>query len=201
MRTKRLLLFAVVLSIFAFATAITADAQRKRDNLTPPEIELARDTQALDQRTLFYVIAIQRRFAVLSGNTADPAKAIKLPPESSGWGDMPKGSRAELLSDISGILDEAINRIDDTATRDPENLYMMRAARILGEACNTKIVPQLKEIESKATDPKEKIAIGSALEYAQSIIESMSKVPADLEQKITEKEKAEKKANKKSKDQ
>src|ERR1043166_7671394 len=84
---------------------------QSRDHLTDPETELVREYQQLDKRIEVFIKAIDRRFAIING-TPQPAPKKKNQ-DKEDWGELPKGSRAELLDDIAGILDEAINNIDD----------------------------------------------------------------------------------------
>lgn len=202
MRTKSLLFFAVIAFVFSisgFSGTAAAQGKVKRDNFTPAEVDIVRDAQDLDVRMAVFVIAIDRRLAVLAGSTVDPAKPAKPPKGWPEWGDMPTGTPAQLYYDIQHILDEGINNIDDAASREPENLTMMRGVRVLGEAC-VRIMPKLREFEAKSADEKEKVSLGAAIEHAQSVIDAMKKIPADLEQKIKEMEKKEKKERKKDRD-
>lgn len=182
MRTKRLLLFAGFFCIFALAAGVSeAQVKVKRDNLTPAEADVVRDAQQIDQRMAVFVKAIERRLAVLSGSTADPAKMGKLPKNAPDWGEMPTGTPAQLYWDIEHILDEAINNIDDIATREPENKLMMRGAKVLGEFCRT-LLPKLQGFSEKATEKTEKMALSAAVEYTQSVIDSLGKVPANIDE-------------------
>lgn len=180
MRTKRLFVFAGFICIFTL-TALGSFAQG-RDHLTPQEADVVRDTQQIDLRSAVYVKVIDRRLAVLAGAAQDPAKIGKLPKDAPDWGDLPTGTPAQLYHDIEGILDEAINNIDGVAMREPTSKLMMKGVKVLAEAC-TRILPQLKAFNEKATDTKEKEALVNAIEYAQSVIDSLDKVPADLEEK------------------
>jgi hypothetical protein len=202
MRTKRLLIFAALGCVFLLGST-AALAQRGRDHLTDKETDVVRDTQQVDKRTEVFVKAIDRRLALLNGSTADPAKVLtgKKPEKNADgedidWGDMPTGTRAELYHDIQGILDEAINNIDDIATREPESKLMMRGAKILGQACQ-RIMPQLQAFGEKATDKNEKQFVLNAIEYAQSVIDSMGKVPADIDEPPAKESDKKKKKDKK----
>ncbi len=106
-------LLAALLATAAFLSPRSASAQT-RDHLTGQEGELVRFNQELDKRTDVFIRAINLRFAIING-TAAPPKPKKTNKEEPDWGDPPKGSRAELLEDIAGILDEAITNIDDVS--------------------------------------------------------------------------------------
>ena len=175
-------------------------AQGKRDHLTDKETDVVRDTQEVDKRMEVFVKAIDRRLAVLSGSTVDPAKVNNKKPQKNvdgeilDWGDLPQGTHAQLFRDIELILDEAINNIDDIATREPDSKLMMRGVKVLGAAC-TRLMPQLKSFSEKTTNKEEKQSLLNAMEYAQSVLDSMGKVPADLDEK-EQKESKDKKSKK-----
>lgn len=165
-----LLFFAVAILNFQ----IVASAQT-RDHLTDPETELIRFHQELDKRIDVFIKAIDRRFAIING-TAQPAtkKLMKDEPE---WGDLPKGTRAELIGDVAGILDEAITNIDDVSRRDEKNPLIPRATRKLSVAA-TNYVNQLTALSKQAKDDDELSAIERALDNANQIIEVGGKLPA-----------------------
>jgi hypothetical protein len=166
---------------FLILTA-AAGAQTRRDHLTDMEADVVRDTQEVDKRMGVFLKAIDRRLAVLAGSTVDPAKQGKIPKDAPDWGPLPEGTTAQLYQDIERILDEAINGIDDIATREPDSKLMHKAVRILGEGCK-KLIPQLKAFNDKSTEPKEKESLANAMEYAQSVIDSLNKVPTEEEEK------------------
>jgi hypothetical protein len=190
MRTNRLVFFAVMACAMLFFAA--AASAQKRDNLTAAEVEIVRDAQEIDKRVSVMVKAVDRRLAVLSGSTADPAKMGKLPKNAPDWGDLPTGTHAQLFWDIEHILDESINDIDDIATREPDNKLMMKADKMLGEAC-ARILPELRSYAEKSTDDKEKMSLENAIEYAQSVVDSLKKVPTDIDEQIKQEGKDKKK--------
>jgi hypothetical protein len=149
-------------------------AAQNRDHLTDQETELVRYYQELDKRMEVFIKAIDRRFAILSG-TAQPAakKAVKDEPE---WGDLPKGTRAELFGDIAGILDEAITNLDDVSRRDEKNPLISRSLRKLTSAANGYLT-QLNTLKSQAKDPDEVAAIERVFDNANQIIEVGAKLP------------------------
>src|SRR5438552_2835086 len=106
--THQFSLAAILLLAFA-----SSAAAQTRDHLTPHEVELVQEAQILDQRIDVFIKAIDRRMAVLTG--AQPANTKQARKEAEMWGEMPKGSRAELIGDIAKILDEAITNIDDVS--------------------------------------------------------------------------------------
>ncbi|HMG75974.1 MAG TPA: hypothetical protein VK582_20905 [Pyrinomonadaceae bacterium] len=169
----RLLLTAMTLlpGIFLLSGSVSAQT---RDHLTDQETELVRFHQELDKRIEVFVKAIDRRFAIING-TAPPAakKSVKDEPE---WGDVPKGTRAELLGDIAGILDEAITNIDDVSRRDEKNPLISRSLRKLASSANGYLT-QLAALRNKTKDPDEEAAIEHVADNANQIIEVGNKLP------------------------
>lgn len=151
----------------------TANAQ-PRDFLTEQEAELIRYHQQLDKRIEILIKAIDRRFAIING--AAQAKTKKLDRDEPDWGDLPKGSRTELLSDIAGILDAAISNIDGVSQRDEKNPLISRSLRKLSSASNG-FAAQLNTIGNQTKDTDELTAIERALQYTSQIIEAGNQLP------------------------
>jgi hypothetical protein len=130
--------------------------------------------------------AADRRFAIING-TAQPAtkKSTKEEPE---WGEVPKGTRAQLLGDIAGILDEAITNIDDVGRRDEKNPMLSRSLRKLTTAANGYLT-QLNNIKSKVTDPDEIAVLERVADHANQIIEVGAKLPAVADEEDKKKKK------------
>ncbi len=167
-------LLAALLATAAFLSPRSASAQT-RDHLTGQEGELVRFNQELDKRTDVFIRAINLRFAIING-TAAPPKPKKTNKEEPDWGDPPKGSRAELLEDIAGILDEAITNIDDVSRRDEKNPLLSRSLRKLNSATNGYLT-QLNPLRNQTRDPDELAAIVRIQDYANQIIEVGNKLP------------------------
>src|SRR5688572_14066904 len=106
-----------------------------RDHLTPQEVDLVKEAQILDKRIEVFIKAAERRLMVLNGSAAANAKQLKKDAER--WGELPAGSRGDLLADIAKILDEAITNIDDVSARDERNPLIPKALRRLAQAVNT----------------------------------------------------------------
>lgn len=165
----RLFLLAVVsLSFAAIAAA------QPRDHLTDQETDLIRFHQQLDKRMEVFIKAMDRRFAIINGLVQ--AKSKKIDKEEPEWGDLPKGSRAQLLGDIASILDEAITNIDDVSRRDEKNPLISRSLRKLTTAANG-YATQLKSLASQTKDADELSAIERVLQHADQIIEVGSQLP------------------------
>ncbi len=169
--------FFILTAFFCIFSAVaqTANAQR-RDHLNEMEVELVRDAQEIDRRTEIFVKAIDRRFLTLNNDASQTRQIAK---DIDKWGELPAGTRLQLLTDIRKILAEAIDNIDDVAAHEKrdEKLFA-KAVRALAEASN-KYLPALKSDLAKTTDEKEKGAILSSIEYCEQIIEASAKVPKE----------------------
>ena len=169
----RLILQTSFLSV-SLLWAVSATAQ-KRDHLTDAETDLVRYWQELDKRTEVFIKAADRRWAIINGvSQPTTKKAMKDEPD---WGDVPKGTRAQLLGDIAGILDEAITNIDNAAGHDSKNPLLSRALRKLNAAANG-YVAQLNSLKTKTTDPDEVAAIEHINDEAKEIIAASGHLPA-----------------------
>ena len=161
--------------LLAATSALAGSSLIKRDHLTPQEIDRVKEAQILDKRIEVYVKAAERRLAVLSDPNAMSSKQVQKDMEK--WGELPKGSRADLLSDIANILDEAITNIDDVASRDEKNRLLPKALRKLSDAA-TRFASQLTTMRAQTREQAERNAIDSALERTSEIIEAAQKLPA-----------------------
>ncbi len=167
-------LLPALVTTVALLLAGSAAAQ-KRDHLTDQESELVRDNQELDKRTEVFIKAIDRRFAIINGTVA-PSMPKKTKKDEPDWGAPPKGTRAELLGDIAGILDEAITNIDDVSRRDAKNPLLSRSLRKLTTSTNG-YLNQVNAMKSQAKDPDELAAIAHIQDYASQIVEVGNKLP------------------------
>src|SRR6266436_7201923 len=136
---------SLIVFLCTYASAATIRAQ-SRDHLTLQEVDLIKDAQILDKRIEVFVKAADRRLLVLKGVDATSAKQLKK--DSERWGELPIGSRAELVGDIARIFDEAITNIDDVSSRDEKNPLVPKALRNLAAAV-TRIVGQLKPLQAQ----------------------------------------------------
>ena len=150
-------------------------AAQTRDHLTDQETDLVRFHQELDKRIDVFIRAIDRRFAIINGAPQPAAK--KLVKDEPEWGEVPKGTRTELLGDIAGILDEAITNIDDVSRRDEKNPLISRSLRKLTTTANG-YLNQLAVLKNQIKDPDEAAAIERVADNAKQIIEVGSKLPA-----------------------
>jgi len=186
-------LFSLLILMFAvYGSLLSVQAQR-RDHLTEMEVELVRDAQQIDERMKVFVKAIDRRFLALN---SDAARTKQVEKDSERWGELPTGTRLQLLIDIEKLLDEAISKIDDVASRDMKSDFFPNAVHTLADGAN-KFLPQLKSQLAKSTDEKEKGAILGAIDFCNQIIEASAKVKRETPKEIKKrKEKENKRDNK-----
>jgi hypothetical protein len=151
-----------------------------REHLTPQEIDLVKDAQVLDKRIDVFIKAADRRMLALNGT--DPTNTKQLKKDSESWGDLPSGSRAELIGDIARIFDEAITNIDDVSARDENNPLIPKSLRKLAAAA-TRIVEQLKPAEAQAKEEAELNSFDQLTENAESILQAANKLPPPTEKK------------------
>ena len=182
-KTARRTIQLVIVACFCFS-AMQVSAQ-KRDNLTDAESDLIRFYQEIDKRVEVFIKAADRRFSIINGTT--PPSTKKLVKDEPDWGEIPKGTRAQLLGDVAGILDEAITNIDDVSRRDERNPLVSRALRKLSAAA-TGYLNQASALRAKTTDPDEISALERLADNANQIIEAGGKLgPAPAEDPKTKK--------------
>jgi hypothetical protein len=169
----RLKTLCLILLAAAFLLPPDAEAQR-RDHLTELEADLVREAQELDRRTDVYIKAAERRILLINGGQLSEKEAEKF--------GVPKGTKQQLLWDLSKILLEAIDKIDDAAARDEKNPLLAKSVHALADA-SRKFLPQLETFRNQYTDKMEQAAILSAIEYCNQVIEASTKVARPEEKK------------------
>jgi len=174
---SRPLLLLLLFGLLSFASPAIAQT---RDHLTPQEVDLVKEAQVLDKRIEIFIKAADRRILVLNGGTAAAANTKQAKKDAERWGELPTGSRAELISDIAQILDEAITNIDDVSARDERNPLIAKSLRRLAQAVNT-IMEQLKPMEANAKGDAEIASFEQLNEDAKSILEAATKLPPEVE--------------------
>ncbi|HYH83988.1 MAG TPA: hypothetical protein VEX60_00810 [Pyrinomonadaceae bacterium] len=157
-QSAALLSLALLVSMFAAPAAA-----QKREHLTPEEIDFVRDNQELDKRTEVFVKAAERRMLAIT----NPGEASK---DKEKWGEV-KGTRSQLLYDISKILDEAVVNIDGAAERSPQSPLLRKSLFKLSEAAN-RLVPQLGKLREGLQSEAESDNLERALAMAQEIVEA-----------------------------
>lgn len=170
-----------LLFLLAFSSTIVAQT---RDHLTQQEVDLVKEAQILDKRIEVFVKATERRLMVINGTAASNTKQLKK--DSELWGDLPTGSRAELVGDIARILDEAITNIDDVSARDERNPLIGKALRRLAQATNT-LMAQLTPLSAQAKTDAEIANFELLNENAKSIVDAANKLPPEVDKKAKNK--------------
>jgi hypothetical protein len=178
-------------------SAFPSTAAAQRDFLTAEEVELVRENQEIDRRINVLTQAIDRRFHVLNLDVSAPKVKAK-----GEWGELPQGTRAELLLDIRRILQKAVDDIDSLAER-PESAIIPdpdvkkktdssfatlfpRAVRSLASAAE-RYTPALKRELDSSSDNNEKGSIMASLDLCQEIIASVVKLPTEVPKKAGKK--------------
>ena len=165
--------------ILVQSLAINA-ATMQRDYFTPEEIQLVQDAQILDKRIEIYIKAIDRRILVINNSAGADPKQLKK--DSEKWGELPKGTRTDLISDISRILDSAISNIDDVSMHDENNPLIPKALRKLS-ATATRVVAELKPLAAQMKTESESSTFDQLVEHAESIVQAANKLPPPVEKK------------------
>ncbi|MGH9930184.1 MAG: hypothetical protein ACREA9_13310 [Pyrinomonadaceae bacterium] len=171
--------YQLIAAVLTLSCGVVATGFQAREHLTPQEIELVKDAQILDQRIDVFIKAADRRMLVLNGGGTDAPGAKQLKKDSETWGELPAGSRAQLIGDIARIFDEAITNIDDVSLRDEKNPLIPKALRKLAVAAS-RIVEQLKPSEVQAKGDLELSSFDQLAESADAIIQAASKLAPPL---------------------
>jgi hypothetical protein len=173
---------AIIAFLLLFPLVSTTAAQR-RDYMTDAEIELVRDAQDIDLRIDVLTKMIDRRFTALgidSGGWKEPAK------EAQKWGEAPKGTRLQLLSDVRNLMQKAVDDVDDVAEPHENTLtqnkttgkLFPKAVRDFASA-SQRYLTVLKPISAKTTDEKEKGMILNTIELCEQVIEAAGTLPPE----------------------
>lgn len=168
-------LFFALVCISPRQPAHAAPGQR-REHLTEQEVELVRDTQELDRRSDLFIKIAERRLLVVTG--APAAQQTPSAKDLEKWGELPKGTRAALFNDLVRIFDEAINNVEDVATRTPDSPLLPKAVRKLAEAA-TRFLPQLTALRPSATADGEREALEQTIDNLQQILEAAKRLPEE----------------------
>lgn len=169
---------ALLILFLSCGLAAMAHPPQARDYLTPKEVDLVKDAQELDKRIDVFIKAANRRLVVIKGLDTN-TKEIKKDAEF--WGDLPAGTRSELVGDIAKILDAAIDNIDDVSYRDEKNPALPRALRKLAGAASH-IIEQLKPLQSSAADEAEARNFDDLMDNAETIVQAASKLSPEAAQ-------------------
>jgi hypothetical protein len=184
---RTLLAASFVLGLIASSIyPLRVSAFQKRDHLTLQEVDRVKEAQILDKRIEVFIKAAERRVIVINGTQATNAKQLKKDAEK--WGELPAGSRFELVGDIAGILTEAINNIDDVSSRDERNPLIPKALRKLATSVSS-ILEQLKPLKAEAKTEAEIASLEKVNEDAQQILEAATKLPPEVDKKAKKNDK------------
>lgn len=166
----------VVTLLTMLALAASGAARPARDFLTPQEEELVKAAQILDKRIEVFIRAAERRLLVLTGPTAADAKQLKK--DSEQWGELPTGTRTELIMDVANILDAAVTNIDDVALRDEKNSLIPKALRKLAAAA-TRFQSQVAALGQQTEVVSERRAVEHVMTNIQEILEAAGRLPPE----------------------
>ena len=166
--------FCLLALVMLFPLLPARAAAQQREHLTPQEVERVRDAQALDRRMDVFIRAAQRRMAALVNPQAPAAPSRR---DLEQWGELPASTRAQLLSDLVKIFEEAITNIDDVGARTPQSNLLPRAVRKLADAANA-MLPQLLPLRDSVPEQSERAALEHLLESLQEIIEASRRAPS-----------------------
>jgi hypothetical protein len=169
---------AVLLLLLSLILFSASDAlAQKHDHLTKEEIELVRDVQEIDNRMDIFVRAIERRLIAIEGTSGlDKDQLKQIEKEQEKWGDIPEGSRSEMLSDVDKILDEAIDKLEDVAERDPKSELFAYAVYILADYARV-LSPKLDTLRDRSANPRDAAVLNSSIDQCADIVEASSKIP------------------------
>jgi hypothetical protein len=145
-----------------------------RDYLTPMEEDQVKEAQILDKRIEVFIKVAERRLLVLTDRNAASSKQVQKDLEK--WGELPTGTRVELIMDIANIFDAAITNIDDLSYRDEHNALLPKALRKLAEAA-ARFQAQLAPMREQTRDERERSALDQAMENLQEILSAANKLP------------------------
>lgn len=177
----------LVLLFAVFAVLVSVNHGQRRDFVTEHEAELIREAQEIDVRIEVLTRFIDRRLAAagIPGHTWAPPKK-----NSEAWGEEPKGTRSQLLSDIRRILQKSIDDIDDIASRTSAAIegnevggkLFPKAVRNLAAAA-TRYKPILEAELAKSPSNSDRGLLLQSIEFCDQIIEASAKVPAEESKK------------------
>lgn len=165
----------VAIALVASLFQSSAFAVQRREHLTSQEIDMVRDAQELDRRTAIFIKAAERRMLLLSDPQAPVSKHSQK--DFSNMGEIPQSTRAQLFSDLAGILDEAIDNIDNAQEHNVQSSLIPKAVKNLTEA-SKRFLAQLMPLREK-TEGGERELLEQVIDNLNQIIEASKKLPAE----------------------
>lgn len=176
MRKSKTLIYFALSAVFVCFLLSDTPAQR-RDHLTAEEVELVRDVQDVDLRMELFAKAIERRLWVLNGvDTLTEEQRKRVEKDLDKWGELPAGTRIELLTDIGKILTEAVDKLEDVYEQQPESEYIPFAYKAIADYSEA-LVPRLKGLAEKTADKMELALLDDAAIQCRDILEVRDTVP------------------------
>ncbi len=167
---------------FALLLSSSIHAAQRRDSLTDIESDRVRDAQEIDKRVDVFIKIIERRLAMLTDAANAPASK-QAQKDLEKWGELRAGTQSELIGDIVGVLNSAIDNIDDASSREPQKKLLPKALQKLQTATN-RFVPQLTALRGQTQDADVRRLIDESMELAASINEAkVSAAPSTNEPK------------------
>ncbi|MGH9949746.1 MAG: hypothetical protein ACRD6X_21470 [Pyrinomonadaceae bacterium] len=173
----------LLILLFCFALFAGYSHAQKRDYLTEAEIEIVRNNQDVDLRIAVLARMVDRRFAVIGIQTGGKKPSGK---SSDEWGEEPKGTRLEILTDIRQLIEKAIDDIDTLVGRLPEKMKEQRkgesifnkAVRSLAGSANRWLSLLKKEFDAAEIAKDEKIysITAASIEFCEQIIDASSRI-------------------------
>lgn len=182
-RTSAALTLLLLLLLTSMSPLSAAANAPQREHLTPEEVEQVRNNQSLDKRVGVFVKAVERRLGAISDPKAPEKLSAK---EVEQWGAV-KGSRAQLLSDVTRILEEAVTNIEDATIHSEKSPLIPSALRRLGEAARG-FLPQVETLRERLDTEGEQAMLNRLTETLEEIVAAAAKLPAE-EKKTAEKKK------------
>lgn len=174
--------FVTLFSLLLIVGVLVCNAQR-RDFLTDAEAELVREHQEVDMRIEVLTKFIDRRLAAanIGGHTWTAPKR-----NAEAWGEEPKGSRFDLLSDVRRLLQKAIDDIDDIASREGSSIegnekagkLFPKAVRNLAAAA-ARYKPIFERELDNASSEAEKGILLSSIDFCDQITEAAATLPEE----------------------
>jgi hypothetical protein len=168
---------SVLLYLLILALPLTVVAQRGGEYLTDEEVEAVRTAQKIDFRCEVFVKIADRRLLALTNPDAKLTdKEIRI------YGALPKGSQVDLLDDYRRTIDEFMEKIDDSFSREGKSKEFVKGM----EATRLAVDRQLKELATLRSQLKTPDAVqfcAKAVESAKLLAEGVADVLAAPDQK------------------
>ena len=161
MRTATLRILCLAMLLPGILLTTGRAHQQSRDHLTEEEADRVREANILDIRMDVFVFAADRRLLVLNN-----PNAVQKPKDEEKWGPLPKGTRFELITDIKKLYAEAMEKIDDAASRSKSDPVLVKALDKLKKGA-ARHIAEMKSLQSKLTEKREINALLEAIEEAE----------------------------------